>query len=332
VVAMTIPWRAEWRLWSYRLPLVRPLAWGGQRHTHREGLIVGLGQADGSWRYGEAAPLPGFTPETLAETRRDLLALAATGNPSAAKPGCARYAWESALAWGELPAVEIAANALLPEATAPLPTGVQVVKLKLDRPEPNAMAARVRTLCARLDPGMRVRVDANRLFAPGSARLFLRLLSGLPVDYVEEPARDWESLPGPAEEGPPLAVDETARERHHDGAPLRPRPAVWVCKPAWSGSLGGLLENLDRAARHARRVVFSSALETSLGVRNLAHFAVHSPWAGEAHGFDTANFFAEDLLATPPTWRDGRLHFPSGEPDFTRLHEIAHGHTPLPAA
>src|SRR5690606_31113626 len=48
----------------YRIPFARPLVTGAGTHTHREGLLLRYGLAP-PYRYAEAAPLPGFSTETL---------------------------------------------------------------------------------------------------------------------------------------------------------------------------------------------------------------------------------------------------------------------------
>ncbi|MCP1328383.1 o-succinylbenzoate synthase, partial [Halomonas sp. 707D4] len=89
-------------LYRYSLALTKPLVLNGQRLTHREGLLVGI---DGQW--GEIAPLPGFSKETLAEAEAEALAcLAALERGEPASPrlpsvqfglGCARCTWPERL-------------------------------------------------------------------------------------------------------------------------------------------------------------------------------------------------------------------------------------------
>ena len=56
----------------YTLPLTEPVTWGGTAYREREGLLLRLDAAGGAAGWGDAAPLPGFSRETLAETRRAL--------------------------------------------------------------------------------------------------------------------------------------------------------------------------------------------------------------------------------------------------------------------
>lgn len=56
-------------LYRYSLPFRQPLMFKGQRLAHREGLLVSI---NGQW--GEIAPLPGFSNESLAEAEAESLA------------------------------------------------------------------------------------------------------------------------------------------------------------------------------------------------------------------------------------------------------------------
>ena len=322
----------EWRLWSYRLPLVRPLHWGGVRRTDREGLLLGLLHPSEGWRYGEAAPLPGFSPESLDQARANLQALLR----GEAREACAS-AWHALdSAWelgGETPA-PLAINALVEGALSAMPAAAQAargysaVKVKCALSDPQAMAARVRRLAAELSPGTRLRVDANRVFPPGEATEFLRLIEDLPVEYVEEPCDRPAFLPRLAElSHVPLALDESLREAPDALPALLACARALVIKPAWTGRLSETRRHLDFARRNGLTATLSSALESAVGLRNLAVLAHRAGLGGGVHGLDTGRLFAADLL--PSRVEGGGLTFSPADPDFTLLQELAHGHHPM---
>ncbi|MCV6005021.1 hypothetical protein OFO99_36850, partial [Escherichia coli] len=60
-----------YRVYRYALPLVAPVRVGAGVLRRREGLLVRL-EAGGASGWGEAAPLPGFSRETLGEAARTL--------------------------------------------------------------------------------------------------------------------------------------------------------------------------------------------------------------------------------------------------------------------
>ncbi len=66
---------ARFDLYRYRLPLTAPLALKGAVLRRREGLLLRLQSDAGAVGWGEASPLPGFSPEGPAEAAQQLLAL-----------------------------------------------------------------------------------------------------------------------------------------------------------------------------------------------------------------------------------------------------------------
>ena len=49
----------------YRLALRESVVWNGERRDHREGILLRLTDLEGRTGWGDAAPLPGFSRETL---------------------------------------------------------------------------------------------------------------------------------------------------------------------------------------------------------------------------------------------------------------------------
>jgi o-succinylbenzoate synthase len=65
-------------LYRYRLPFSRSLTLGGFTLHHREGLLLRLSGDDGSAGWGETAPLPSFSWESVDEAASQLCRLAGT--------------------------------------------------------------------------------------------------------------------------------------------------------------------------------------------------------------------------------------------------------------
>ncbi len=61
-------------IFQYRVPLVATLKLGGALLFEREGLLVRLKSSTGAVGWGDIAPLPGFSEETLAEAREQITA------------------------------------------------------------------------------------------------------------------------------------------------------------------------------------------------------------------------------------------------------------------
>ncbi|MEW6050650.1 MAG: o-succinylbenzoate synthase [Candidatus Zixiibacteriota bacterium] len=65
----------EFHIYEYRLPLKQPLRLKDRSVTERRGLLIKITGSSGHSGWGDVAPLPGFSLETLAEARTQLLGL-----------------------------------------------------------------------------------------------------------------------------------------------------------------------------------------------------------------------------------------------------------------
>ncbi len=336
-VSVTI---ADVQLYRYRLPLTAPLAVGDRKLTERRGLLLRVEGAKGTEGWGEAAPLPGFSRETLSDAAAHGRRLAATlpgmevsgpgldavlrGLPATDFPPSIRFAAESALvdlraAADKTSVVDVlgggaevvSLNALITDATADLEAeveriqemGYRAVKLKVGRGPVEADAARVRTLHGLLGAEVGLRLDANRAWVLEEARAFADALGDVPLDYVEEPLSDPSGLPDLVNAtGLPVALDETTRE----GEPQRipddlPLRAV-ILKPTL---LGGLTATQDWACWGRDRgavPVVSASYESGVGLRMLA--SVAAAVSDVPAGLSTYDQLAADVV-TPRLPIDG---------------------------
>ena len=318
----------------YTLPLTEPVAWGTERHRQRAGVLVRLADADGHTGWGDAAPLPGFSRETLAETRAalgkvapaltgrtlDPLAVAADGPfhqalDAVGLPPSARFGLDLALAdlaaqtLGRTlpqtlhpdPAVVLPLNGLVMGGDAPAralalaEAGYAAVKLKVGRQSVGADVETVRAVRRSLPAAVALRLDANRAWSWGQAVAFAEGVAGLALDYVEEPLAEPERLPELWHDtGLAVAVDESVTE----GAALRGWAEAAVLKPTL---IGGVVATLRRAAE-ARAVgvrpVLSAAFESGVGLRGVAALAAAT--GAQPAGLDTYRWLAADVLPPLP--------------------------------
>ncbi|MBZ5488444.1 o-succinylbenzoate synthase [Halomonas aquamarina] len=290
-------------LYRYALALTQPLTFNGQRLTHREGLLV---EIDGQW--GEIAPLPGFSRETLAQAEAEALAcLAASERGEAPTPqlasvqfgfDCARRAWAERLPESPAP------YPLLQGTPAHLMIAIEVrlkawraapperLKLKVARYPINEELAVIKRLSKRL-PTTRLILDANGGFSREQALHFCARLPAGQVDYLEEPCAALADTIAVAEAtGVPFALDETLSR--HLPWQAHPQLAALVIKPTLVGSLAACEALVERARALNLRVVISSSFESDLGLAGLARLA--REWAlGEPPGLDTGGWLSERL-------------------------------------
>ena len=301
-------------LHPYTLPLVEPVVWGGVAQTERRGVLVRAETDTGVVGWGDAAPLPGFSGETLAETTAALERAArgdATDLPLAARCGLDLALADAAardadrhLAFSADPEVTLLLAGLVlngPSAEARAEhlsdAGYRTLKLKVGRAAVEADAALVRAVRCAVGPTVALRLDANRAWTATEARRFAEALGDVALDFIEEPLADPAGLPELwLDTGLPIALDETLQQP--GGTDLvRGWAAAVVVKPMLVGGFTAALEIARRAAEVGVRTVVSSSFESGVGLRGLVALAAAT--GGHAAGLDTARWLAADVL-TPP--------------------------------
>lgn len=300
-------------LYRYRLPLAAALPGTGAL-SDREGILLRLRDATGREGWGEAAPLPGFSGESINQVvnaarwwRRGELS---TGPPTLA------FAVDSALL--DLVSQEhgkttvdylgphrehIDVNALLSgdedlddAAQRFRRRGVQVVKVKVGRKRIDEDAERVHRLRAMLPGDVSLRLDANRAWRLSEAKAFFRALGGTPIEYIEEPLIEPDLLAELAHQlNVPIALDETTREMQPEALADLPWCHAIVLKPSLLGSLARYRAWVDAARNGRIRVVLSGAFESGVALQMLIALAAALP-EPSACGFAPYGRLAEDVL------------------------------------
>ena len=303
-------WTIEHR--AYRLPFRAVVRTAHGPWAEREGFLIRVvkagaaalqaektGRARVGW--GEAAPLPWFGTESVAEAGAALAGLRAEardlGDALARVPAeCGATRAGLAAAWamageGETgdaadaakgnaePAVKFlpvagllpAGRAVLDAVGPALELGYRAFKWKVGVGTAADELALLDDLLGRLPAGAKVRLDANGAWDRRTAERWLAAAAERPIDYVEQPvAADTRGsedlLRGLAEDYPvAIALDESLGGvgdiERWLAAGWR---GVWVIKPALLGEPEAVLARLAAAGAD---LVFGSALETRVGAR-----------------------------------------------------------------
>ncbi|MEM6785638.1 MAG: o-succinylbenzoate synthase, partial [Bacteroidota bacterium] len=314
-------------VFRYRLPLVRPLPLRGHTVTVREGLLVRL--KDGGYTgWGDVAPLPGFSAETIDEATHALQALAGMtaddlvsaqhdeALPPSVRYGLALAAWDldahrravplpTVLAEEASPTVPLNgllagdADTILHDATRLAQAGYRTLKLKVGRGDLAEEAALVRDLHA-AHPAVALRLDANRAWAYDEARRFAEALGDAQIEYIEEPLTDPAKLADfAAETGLPVALDESATAMEPDDLDAHAYARAIVLKPTFLGGTRAWAL-ATRAQALGLRVTWSAAFESGVGLRGLVVMAAATgtPTATPTPaGLDTYRWLAADVFA-----------------------------------
>ena len=215
------------------------------------------------------------------------------------------------------PRADIAINALLTggyeqvlwKAERLREQGYRAFKLKVGKrflEEDIRLAVAVKEV---LGDGTLLRLDANRAWNLDQAIAAANALSGIDIDYIEEPVHTeamLKELASRPDMTMPLALDETLAGMEPEELSFPPNVGALVLKPTVLG-----LERTVRLARRAAgqgiKAVISSSFESGFGLQVLSHLAASLNETDIPAGLGTASWFEADLPVNPLTVRRGRL-------------------------
>jgi len=328
---------ARYELYRYSLPFSRPLVLEGTVQRRRESLLLRLSGDDGSEGWGEAAPLPGFSRESLDEAAEQLRRLAGSmvGREATddwvdphgefvrelgrAAPSV-RFGLELAVwnLWAAYsgrslpqlvapsPRTEVPVSGLLSgspgevleEARIMREAGYRSVKLKVGARTVPGDVGLVRALGEELGEGVSLRLDANRAWRYEEAAEFVR---GTPrFEYVEEPLADPARLPNLVRElGVPVGLDESLVAMDPEALDQHRYARAFVLKPTLLGGISQTLRVAERARSLGVTPVVSSAYESGIGTAALVALSAGIGDRTVATGLDTYRMVEGDVLETP---------------------------------
>lgn len=320
----------------YRLPLTTPLVLKGTTHTEREGVLVRLEDSDSHVGWGDIAPLPGFSSETLDEALADVRR--ATGLLAEHPPGPdwsdpngnlhrgldALHLRPSAQFGLDLAAFDLAAERVgqtLAQTLHPDPeVSVPINALLIGKPdavldEAERLVARgYQTLKLKVGrepidaeialvrtlrdrfPGAALRLDANQAWTMAEAMRFAEGIEGCTLDYIEEPLHNPGDLP--------VLWHDTGLPLALDESLLGTDPdglrgKGWATAAVLKPTLVGGVARVLRFAAEARRLGIRPVLSGAFesGVAMRAHVALAAATGGAPAGLDPYKHLATDVLA-----------------------------------
>ncbi|MEG1211624.1 MAG: o-succinylbenzoate synthase [Leclercia sp.] len=301
------------QVYRWQVPMDAGVVLRERRLKTRDGLFVQLQQGEREG-WGEIAPLPGFSHETLEDAEAALRAWSCAwrdgGEPLL--PGLPSVDFGISCALAEL-------DATLPEKAdyraAPLCTGdpdelfavlagmpgEKVAKIKVGLYEA-VRDGMVANLLLEAIPDLRLRLDANRAWTPLKAQQFAKYVNPAyreRIAFLEEPCKTRaDSLAFARETGIAIAWDESLREDDFQFV-AEPGVRAVVIKPTLTGSILKVHEQVKAAHALGLTAVISSSIESSLGLTQLARIAA---WLtpDTLPGLDTLNLMQAQLIRTWP--------------------------------
>ncbi len=246
----------------------------------RQGLILRCG--DG---FGEIAPLPGFSKESLDDALNEAVQWIQSGT----SPSLPSVRFGIACAQKNLKSVRI------PLCALGYKDGFSTVKLKLGHLSLKEAIALTKQHCLH----NRLRLDCNRAWNLNQALEFASHFKPSDFDYLEEPVQTFKELIEFSKATHfPIALDESI---HSNWAQIPSLTAI-VVKPTVVGSIPCVPPPL--------RLILSSAYESGLGLLHIAN--LHR--GEDPIGLDTYSALADDLLIQPIDCGSGFFSWKSSNP------------------
>ena len=301
------------QVYRWQIPMDAGVVLRERRLKTRDGFFVHLRQGEREG-WGEIAPLPGFSLETLDEAQAALMAWthAWREGEDPALPDVPSVAFGISCALAEL-------DGRLPDAAnyraAPLCSGdpdelfvllsgmpgEKVAKIKVGLYEAVRDGMVVNLLLEAI-PDLHLRLDANRAWTPLRAQQFAKYVNPAyrnRIAFLEEPCKTRDDSRAFAREtGIAIAWDESLREADFAFA-AEPGVRAVVIKPTLTGSLDKVREQVAAAHAAGLTAVISSSIESSLGLTQLARIAA---WLtpDTVPGLDTLNLMQAQLIRQWP--------------------------------
>lgn len=322
------------RIFSYRIPFKLPFKTAGQTFSHREGLIVSFTDSHVT-AYGEIAPLPGFSMETLKQVREVLIT-----NHSALDD--AFYAGEAdtfieildqihhfpSLSFGldtlnydlqakkqrvSLPqflfeqfSSQIETNAVLSiqeksttlqQAQEFVDAGFSTLKLKVGKNFEHERS--ILTSLRKQFPKVKLRIDANQAWSVAEAIEQLKALESLDIEYCEQPvpADDISSLKEVSDQvSIPIAADESVgNKKIAEELIVKEAADLIIIKPMLMGTFRNISVTKQLADTHNIDVVCTTSMETAIGRSAVAALAAGLASKNKAQGLSTGSLLSSDV-------------------------------------
>jgi o-succinylbenzoate synthase len=143
-----------------------------------------------------------------------------------------------------------------------------------------------------------LRLDANGGWTRKQSERAIHLLESMNIEYIEQPLGpdDIDGLTGLAADSPiPIAADESLRNAEDIEILMDSAIPVFILKPMALGSVAQLRSLARRLHSSAKKVIFTSFIDSAIGRAAAMHLAASLPFSKDYyHGFATGAMFARD--------------------------------------
>ncbi len=294
---------------KFQQPFKRDFKTANTFFMSRDGFYLKLILRNGEIRYGEAAPLFGFSSESVEEVAANLKTAShkkiLAQYEQEALPASLQMAFDAALLdiiGKKTEPLELNAvfdlGASLASIKNKVDAGFRSLKFKISPAVAEPMALLLYEITAILGEKIKIRLGANSSFSFSEAQKFLQQLKNIPIEFIED-------LLLPSDTSFCFALQKETNIPHFTDQNLQNSFEEKINSPAFQGfvikpSCFGGLKKTERAIKsiesQGKKVVLSSALETELGILSLLNFSLLLEGKSSAFGFDTLHLFEEPHL------------------------------------
>lgn len=302
----------------------------------RSGLLIKIENEQGDSGWGEIAPLPNRSPETLEDALRQL-----QKNERAIKEAC----WNSSNVFQKLAALnfypsltfglESALLSLLsplskysvPASALLMGTSEEILFQAEKRHNEGFTSAKVKVshlsfkdaaeIIKRLKNVFHLRIDVNRAWKTDDSLRFFEQFPLDTFDYVEEPFFNPKEL---ALFPHPLAIDESYPSCFNlEQLERLPKLKAVIYKPTIQGGISGCLSLHEWTSKLGIDLILSSSFESDLGLAHIASIG-HRLSLSKPIGIGTYFFLKQELCTPPLRFSSSLVFIPSQPvPDLARL-------------
>jgi O-succinylbenzoate synthase len=306
----------------------------------RSGLLICITDEKENRGWGEIAPLPKWSTETLEEALKQLY-------PDQIQQDISNIHWTAQNCFHQLaqlkllPSVSFGLESALLSVLAPLPEFfIPTSALLMGSPEEILDQAKLRYnegytsaklkvsnlsleeaahLIDALKDKFRLRLDVNRAWNTADSLRFFAQFPLETFDYVEEPFQDPHDL---AQFPHPLAVDESfPQDLSLRQLEQLPTLKALVYKPTIQGGMLGCIPLHEWTAKRGISLVLSSSFESDLGLAHIASIA-HRLSMTAPIGIGTYHYLKDYVCTIPLRFSHSIVHIPaqiSSNIKFSRL-------------
>ncbi|PHM37540.1 o-succinylbenzoate synthase [Xenorhabdus innexi] len=302
-------------LYHYSLPMEAGVILRYQRLKTRDGFLVHL-QENEAHGWGEIAPLPEFSHETLEQAQQAAVEWLTNWCQADTEPEQNE----------ELPSVAFGISCALAELCGELPEEADYRKAPLCTGDPDEVILRlgkmagqkiakvkvglyeavrdgmVANVLLEAVPELQLRLDANRSWTRTKADGFAKYVNPdyrQRIAFLEEPCKTREeSLDFARQTGIAIAWDESVREEDFT-VKAEEGVAAIVIKPTLVGSIARCRQLITEAHQAGLDAVISSSIESSFGLTQLARLA-HWLTPDTLPGLDTLDLLRSQLIRCWP--------------------------------